>query len=200
MQDWNYIWTQTFELTLEVSDIKWPPKEQLEQFWQENKPALLALLKHAHVGVHGQITNESGDPILARVEVVGIDHPVFTDPTTGMFYRLLTPGQYILNIFAEGYDPITHTIIIPPTDPQQSSIKQATILNASLFKTPPPPPSTSFIALSVGLAVVGVAVCAILVYTIYSRRLSHKSNVASQNYRIVGEEVVDSVPLRVRIE
>lgn len=32
MQDWNYIYGGCFELTLEISDDKWPPAKEVSKF------------------------------------------------------------------------------------------------------------------------------------------------------------------------
>ena len=42
MQDWNYLAGQCMELTLELSQHKWPQPEQLPQLFEDNLPALLA--------------------------------------------------------------------------------------------------------------------------------------------------------------
>ena len=42
MQDWNYLAGQCMELTLELSQHKWPRPEQLPQLFDDNLPALLA--------------------------------------------------------------------------------------------------------------------------------------------------------------
>jgi hypothetical protein len=34
MQDWNYLHAGCFELTVELSDNKVPPKSQLDEFWE----------------------------------------------------------------------------------------------------------------------------------------------------------------------
>ena len=41
MQDWNYLNTNDFEITLELGCTKYPPHEQLPLYWQENKEPLL---------------------------------------------------------------------------------------------------------------------------------------------------------------
>ena len=43
MQDWSYVATSCMELTLELSENKWPPESQLPALWADNKAALLAL-------------------------------------------------------------------------------------------------------------------------------------------------------------
>lgn len=43
LQDWSYVAMSCMELTLELSEQKWPPESQLPALWADNKPALLAL-------------------------------------------------------------------------------------------------------------------------------------------------------------
>lgn len=50
MQDYNYIWGQCFEITLELSCCKYPPANQLEKFWRDNKAALIEYIKQVHLG------------------------------------------------------------------------------------------------------------------------------------------------------
>lgn len=50
MQDYNYVWGQCFEITLELSCCKYPPAEQLEKFWRDNKVALVEYIKQVHLG------------------------------------------------------------------------------------------------------------------------------------------------------
>jgi carboxypeptidase D len=42
MQDWNYLNSNCFEITLEVGCYKFPPANQLPSFWLDNREALLA--------------------------------------------------------------------------------------------------------------------------------------------------------------
>lgn len=50
MQDYNYVWGQCFEITLELSCCKYPPANQLEEFWKDNKVALIEYIKQVHLG------------------------------------------------------------------------------------------------------------------------------------------------------
>ncbi|CAJ1054633.1 Hypothetical predicted protein [Xyrichtys novacula] len=50
MQDYNYVWAQCLELTLEISCCKFPPVKDLPGMWTENKKALLAFIKQVHLG------------------------------------------------------------------------------------------------------------------------------------------------------
>lgn len=53
MQDWNYLNTGDFEITVELSTIKWPAASMLPSYWSDNKAAMLAYLMQVHKGVKG---------------------------------------------------------------------------------------------------------------------------------------------------
>lgn len=50
MQDYNYVWAQCLELTLEISCCKFPSETQLPGLWEANRPALLAYMQQVHLG------------------------------------------------------------------------------------------------------------------------------------------------------
>lgn len=50
MQDYNYVWAQCLEVTLELSCCKFPPADQLEALWSDNTDALLAYVRQVHLG------------------------------------------------------------------------------------------------------------------------------------------------------
>ncbi|KAI4887335.1 hypothetical protein NFI96_025827 [Prochilodus magdalenae] len=115
MQDYNYVWAQCFELTLELSCCKFPPESELPGLWEANKPALLAYMQQVHLGLKGQVLDSNGIPVQnAIVEVKGRRNlcPFRTD-VNGEYYRLLMPGTYTITVTHLGHDPITETISVP---------------------------------------------------------------------------------------
>lgn len=50
MQDYNYVWAQCLEVTLELSCCKFPPPDQLADLWNDNRKALLAYIRQVHLG------------------------------------------------------------------------------------------------------------------------------------------------------
>ncbi|XP_067136764.1 carboxypeptidase D-like [Centruroides vittatus] len=96
MQDWNYLNSNCFELTIELGCFKYPLSSDLPEFWRQNKPALLAFMEQVHTGVHGFVFNEYGTPLSnATIQVEGINHDVIT-AQDGDYWRLLAPGTYTL--------------------------------------------------------------------------------------------------------
>ncbi|XP_053882121.1 carboxypeptidase M isoform X2 [Malaclemys terrapin pileata] len=125
MQDYNYIWGQCFEITLELSCCKYPPASQLQAFWNDNKAALIEYIKQVHLGVKGQVLDKHGQPIPnVIVEAKGREHicPYRTN-RHGEYYLLLLPGSYVLNATAPGSGSILKTLLVPKSPENFSALK-----------------------------------------------------------------------------
>jgi len=44
MQDWNYINSNCFEITVELGCVKYPHAIELPKYWKQNEYSLLALM------------------------------------------------------------------------------------------------------------------------------------------------------------
>lgn len=55
MQDFNYVHSNAFENTLELSCCKYPPGDDLPAEWENNRKALLNFIAWAHRGVRGKL-------------------------------------------------------------------------------------------------------------------------------------------------
>lgn len=105
MQDFNYVWNGCMEITLELSCCKYPPASDLQFYWEENRVALIKFLAEAHRGIHGFVIDENGNPIeRASIKVKSRDVSFLTTKY-GEFWRILLPGVYKLEIYANGYLP-----------------------------------------------------------------------------------------------
>lgn len=49
MQDWNYLQAGCMEITLELGCYKFPPKDQLPQYWLENKEPLIKFMEQVRI-------------------------------------------------------------------------------------------------------------------------------------------------------
>ncbi|CAH4018089.1 carboxypeptidase E-like [Pieris brassicae] len=120
MQDFSYLATNAFEVTLELGCKKYPPTEELEEEWHKNREALLAFIWKAHIGIKGIVGDDSGfikNAIVSVVNITGpVPRPIRHDITTGDYgdyYRLLTPGHYEVTAIHPGYFPVSRVVTVP---------------------------------------------------------------------------------------
>lgn len=108
LQDWSYAVTGCIDLTLEISNVKWPSANSLGTYWNNNRQSLINLVRAARYGIHGRVTAQhDGSPLDAVVTVAGNSVPVVTDPDFGDYYKLLATGTYDLTFEAVGFEPVT---------------------------------------------------------------------------------------------
>ncbi|XP_074535278.1 carboxypeptidase D [Halichoeres trimaculatus] len=114
MQDWNYLNTNCFEVTIELGCVKYPREKELPKYWEQNRRALLQFLHQVHTGVKGTVSDirdGTGIPN-ATIIVEEIDHNIST-AHTGDYWRLLTPGTYSITASAHGYKPVRTYATVP---------------------------------------------------------------------------------------
>ena len=110
MQDFNYIHSNCFEITLELTCCKYPSAETLLKGWNDNHEALLQFLEAAQIGIKGIVLDDTGKVMDgAEVHVEGIDHPIRTTDR-GEFWRLLTPGKY--NVSVKAFRLVSESFIL----------------------------------------------------------------------------------------
>lgn len=105
MQDFNYIYSNCFEITLEHTCCKYPPASKLADEWDSNKEATLAFTEQVHMGVKGLVTDAGTKKGIGAADIVvsGIRYNVTTSDR-GEYWRLLTPGAYNISAAAFGYE------------------------------------------------------------------------------------------------
>ena len=119
LQDYSYLHTNCFEITVELGCDKYPKLDELPKYWNENRVALVDFIFEVHKSLHGFILNTDGSPVAdALIQVEGVDHSVRSN-VDGDYWRLLAPGNY--------------TIIV--STGQHKTIRQdVTILNDQLYR------------------------------------------------------------------
>eukprot|EP00033_Pygsuia_biforma_P001010 GCRY01001155.1.p1 GENE.GCRY01001155.1~~GCRY01001155.1.p1 ORF type:complete len:469 (-),score=50.88 GCRY01001155.1:147-1553(-) len=112
--DWGYHWHQVSQLTLELSNTKWPSASSIPHYWDQNRDAMVALTSAVHMNVHGEVVNSvSNQPLIGvTVTVEGNTHETYTLAPFGDFYRLLVPGTYTLQFSHAGYEPYETTVTL----------------------------------------------------------------------------------------
>lgn len=98
MQDFSYLHTNCFEITVELGCDKYPMLDELPKYWNENRVALVDFIYEVHKSLHGFILNTDGSPVAgALIEVEGVDHSVRSN-ADGDYWRLLAPGNYTIRV------------------------------------------------------------------------------------------------------
>ena len=119
MQDFNYVFSNAMELTIEVSCCKFPRRERLLQEWEHNIDSLLSYVEQSHLGIKGVVYKElhqqqgafrkpvENAHILVK-EMTSctnfhkqgqhpksvIDDSVVLSNKDGLYWKLLLPGHY----------------------------------------------------------------------------------------------------------
>ena len=113
MQDYNYLHSNCFEITVEQGCFKFPYENQLESIWNQNKEALVAYIKQVHNGVTGFIRDSASQPIKgAMIKVIGRDHDI-RSAVDGDYWRLLVPGQYTIQVSVNGFQNSIAEVTVP---------------------------------------------------------------------------------------
>uniref|UniRef100_UPI00398E4483 carboxypeptidase D isoform X2 n=1 Tax=Pristiophorus japonicus TaxID=55135 RepID=UPI00398E4483 len=113
MQDWNYLHTNCFEVTIELGCYKFPYAKDLPKYWKQNKKSLLQFIKQVHHGVKGFVLDATNGKGIynATISVAEVSHPL-RSAKDGDYWRLLVPGVYKITVSARGYIPMTRNVTV----------------------------------------------------------------------------------------
>ncbi|KAI4878407.1 hypothetical protein NFI96_008158 [Prochilodus magdalenae] len=130
MNDFSYLHTNCFEVTVELSCDKFPHASELPVEWENNKESLLLYMEQVHRGLKGVIRDKDTKQGIANavVKVAGLDHDI-RSAAEGDYWRLLNPGEYRVIVWAESYLPAARRCSV-------GADLQPTICDFSLTKTP----------------------------------------------------------------
>lgn len=112
MNDFSYLHTNCFELSIFLGCDKFPHESELPLEWENNREALLSFIEQVHRGIKGMVKDTEGNPLAnATITVEGIRHDVRT-AAGGDYWRLLNPGEYKVTAKADGYTPQTRLCMV----------------------------------------------------------------------------------------
>ena len=127
-QDYMNYYHHCKEFTLELSDVKLLPENQLNAHWNYNKESLLTYMEECLYGIHGLVSNESGDPIDAEITILDHDElnsNAITDEIVGDYHRPIEPGNWDVEVSAYGY--ITQVFNNISTEDQETVVLNVTL-------------------------------------------------------------------------
>ncbi len=114
-QDYMNYFHYDREFTLELSHVKMPDPTELPNFWNYNFRSLIQYLKEAKHGLYGLVKDSiSGNGVKAEILIENHDNhnsQVYSDSITGVFFRPLYKGKYIVKVSSEGYEPYIKEIL-----------------------------------------------------------------------------------------
>lgn len=142
-QDWTYLERGDMQLTIELSEQKWPeygdrnhhgthdPYDTLAYYWETNRKSVFHYMSMVHRGIKGFVLDPQGAPVrnaIVRVyEQIQGGHgspsyahrlmDVFVDPEHGDYYRILMPGSYEVEVLADGYESSAPRLHIDVDEP-----------------------------------------------------------------------------------
>lgn len=106
-KDYNYGSLGSVSWSMEISMQKQPPASSINNYYQKNKPAMLAMMEKSGLGLQGHVTDSiTGMPVSAIVWVNNY-YPCYNDPDQGDYHKYLTGGTYDVKITAGGYQSQT---------------------------------------------------------------------------------------------
>jgi len=115
MQDFNYIHSNSFEITLELSCCKHPPGSALQKEWILNKESLLKYMEAIHSGIKGDVIDgETNRPVPNAIITIRGNGKGIRSTRDGEFWRLLPPGEHIISASAKGYQRSTPKQVFVP--------------------------------------------------------------------------------------
>lgn len=101
MQDWSYVWHNDLQITVELSDSKWPNYKDIPGFYTSNRDSMIRYMELVHQGAGIKLANRSAT---GRVEVLNAQGASLGTYgfQRGEFYKVLPPGAYTFKVEAEG--------------------------------------------------------------------------------------------------
>ncbi len=106
-QDYLTYYTNTREVTVEISNTKTPTGSSLPTYWDYNYRSFLIYMEQCLYGLKGIITDScTGNPIEAQVFISGHDVDnsyVYSKLPLGNYHRPLLSGTYSVSFSAPGY-------------------------------------------------------------------------------------------------
>ncbi|CAB1318776.1 unnamed protein product [Coregonus sp. 'balchen'] len=112
MNDFSYLHTNCFELSVFLGCDKFPHESELPLEWENNREALLSFIEQVHRGIKGIVRDMEGKPLAnATISVDGVKHDVKT-AAAGDYWRLLNPGEYRVTARTDGHTPQTRLCIV----------------------------------------------------------------------------------------
>ena len=112
-QDYVNYYLHGREVTIELSDEYIPEGTLLPALWNYNYRSFLNHINKVHTGIYGKVTDQDGNPVRAKIAIADYDadsSEVYSDASTGMFYRMILGGNYTVSASAPDHNTVEHEV------------------------------------------------------------------------------------------
>lgn len=128
MQDWQYRFTNSLEITIEMGCFKFPTNAMLPKLWDEHKFGMLSFMSLGMGGVRGIVRDSNGLPIGNASILINDGKPIYTTPL-GEYWRILTPGEHTVTVVGDSYESESFTVNLPL--PESMEVRNVTLSSCS---------------------------------------------------------------------
>jgi len=139
-QDYTNFFRRAREVTIELSDVKIPPENNLEDYWNYNRQSLLQYISQSLTGITGIVSDSiTGQALVAEVRIKNHDFDssfVLSSSATGIYYRLLEEGKYLINLRARGYREKNLSVQVSQGALTRLDASLQPVVTSSLFPNP----------------------------------------------------------------
>ncbi|MDL2296877.1 carboxypeptidase regulatory-like domain-containing protein [Bacteroidales bacterium OttesenSCG-928-B11] len=123
-QDYVTYYEESRDFTIEISNSKIFPANQLNSIWNTTRTALLDFILEAHEGVRGCVFDASTQQSLSATLFVenhdqAVQKSFVSTNDAGQYCRLITPGTYQITCTAEGFHPVTKSATVVAGEPTE---------------------------------------------------------------------------------
>lgn len=111
MQDWSLFYHNDMQVTIELSNTKWPSYSEIPGYWKNNRDSMYAYMKQVHLGAGFKLgrSGTSGNVAIRQVSPVAKDIGSF--PFSGSeFYKVLPEGEYEFTVTEKNGAPKKLTV------------------------------------------------------------------------------------------
>lgn len=110
MQDWSVFYHNDLQVTIELSNTKWPSYSDIPSYWKNNRDAMYAYVKEIHKGAGFKLgrANVSGTVSIKQTST-GKDMGSYSF-SNSEFYKVLPVGEYEYTVTEKNAAPKTISV------------------------------------------------------------------------------------------
>ncbi len=99
MQDWSYYWHQDLQVTVELSQDKWPDYSSITSYYQKNRKGFLSYLENVYQGIGLSFPKNFSSGTIEIIDRVENKSLGFFPFMRGEFYKVLPRSNYLVKVF-----------------------------------------------------------------------------------------------------